>query len=65
MSRCVVLVALADMAVVPVVLPAVQVRHFPQVQALARAHAGDAAATAQALGRITAIWGEALPLQMY
>jgi fructuronate reductase len=32
-----------------------------QVQALARTHATDAAATVQALGRISAIWGDALP----
>ncbi len=32
-----------------------------QLQALAQAHAGDAAATVQALGTLVAIWGEVLP----
>ncbi|WP_341915076.1 hypothetical protein [Polaromonas sp. YR568] len=32
-----------------------------ELQALALAHAGDAAATVQALGTLRAIWGEALP----
>lgn len=32
-----------------------------ELQALARRHAGDAAATARALGTITAIWGDELP----
>jgi len=32
-----------------------------ELQALALAHAGDAAASVQALGRLPAIWGEALP----
>ena len=32
-----------------------------ELQALALAHAGDAAASVQALGRLTAIWGELLP----
>lgn len=32
-----------------------------QLQALTLAHAGDAAATVQALGTLSAIWGEALP----
>ncbi|MDQ3272607.1 MAG: mannitol dehydrogenase family protein, partial [Pseudomonadota bacterium] len=32
-----------------------------ELQALALAHAGDAAASVQALGRLTAIWGEILP----
>jgi fructuronate reductase len=32
-----------------------------QLQALARTHAGDAAATVQALGTLTSVWGEALP----
>jgi fructuronate reductase len=31
------------------------------LHALALAHAGDAAATVQALGTLTAIWGDALP----
>jgi fructuronate reductase len=31
-----------------------------ELQALALAHAGDAAASVQALGRLTAIWGEVL-----
>jgi fructuronate reductase len=32
-----------------------------QLQALARTHASDAAATAQALGTLTSVWGDALP----
>lgn len=32
-----------------------------ELQALAQAHAGDAAATVQALGTLRVIWGEALP----
>lgn len=32
-----------------------------ELQALARAHAGDAAATVQALGTLRVIWGEVLP----
>jgi fructuronate reductase len=32
-----------------------------QLQALARTHAGDAAATVQALGTLTSVWGEVLP----
>lgn len=31
------------------------------MQALARAHDGDAAASVQALGTLPAIWGEVLP----
>jgi fructuronate reductase len=32
-----------------------------QLQALARTHAGNAAATVQALGTLTSVWGEVLP----
>jgi fructuronate reductase len=32
-----------------------------QLQALARTHAADAAATVQALGTLTSVWGDALP----
>ena len=32
-----------------------------ELQALALAHAGDAAASVQALGTLKAIWGEVLP----
>ena len=32
-----------------------------QLQALARTHAGDAAATVQALGMLSSVWGEVLP----
>ncbi len=32
-----------------------------QLQALARTHAGNAAATVQALGTLTRVWGEVLP----
>ena len=36
-----------------------------QLQALALAHAGDAAATVQALGSLTDIWGDVLPQQAH
>ncbi len=32
-----------------------------QLQAMARTHAGNAAATVQALGTLTSVWGEVLP----